>query len=122
MKLVLLCCNLIFFTLINYSQKVLTYENQLVLENTPTNDIARFGDQRAEENKKIGTFQLIISNPEVQYAITDDFLKWVEENRLKDQDQTFQIIENISVIIFSKEKIEAANFQPVSTVFYSGKP
>ncbi len=122
MKLHILCCNLILIPLINYSQKALTNENQLILENTPSNDIASFGNINAEKKNQMGTFQLIIANPDMQFSITDEFLKWVEENRLNDRDQTLQIEEYISINIFSLEKIASTDFQPVTTVIYSGKP
>jgi hypothetical protein len=106
---------------VNYSQKALSSGNQLILENTQSNDIARYGNQNSKENKKNGTFQLIFSKQDIQFAITDEFLKWVEENRILDKDKTVQIEENVSIVIFSKEKIEASNFQPVSFIIYKDK-
>jgi hypothetical protein len=121
MKLIILCCYLTVFTFVNYSQKALSSGNQLILENTQSNDIARYGNQNSKENKKNGTFQLIFSKQDIQFAITDEFLKWVEENRILDKDKTVQIEENVSIVIFSKEKIEASNFQPVSFIIYKDK-
>jgi hypothetical protein len=121
-KTLLLSMVLICLSSISYSQKFSTNENQLILEDKASNAFAALGSKAALQNSKTGTFQLIFSERNMQYAVTDDFLKWIEENRLLDKDQTLQIEEDISILILSKEKIEAADFQPVTAVIYSGKP
>ena len=113
---------MISFGLSSYGQRVKSSENQLIIEDSKSNQIAVSGSQTTLKNDITGSFQLIISNPDMQFAINEEFVSWVEENRIENKDVTLKIDENISIFILSKEKITSANFQPVSTVIYSSKP
>ncbi len=84
-----------------------------------SNSIAVSGSNAAFQNSETGTFQLIIKQPDLQFAITEDFLTWVKENRLEDQDQTLKIEEMVYVFIPSRKKIEAEDFSPIITVRHS---
>ena len=63
------------------------------------------------EEELEGTYQMIANNSKVVEAFTTDLLKIIESKREDNRDVTYQVSQNTSVIIFSREKINSKEFK-----------
>jgi hypothetical protein len=118
MKTLLLAFFCIMMHAFVYSQRIPSQENQPILENKASNETAAFG----YSNKNLasfGTFQIVLNNSEMQFAVSEETLVWIEESRLLEEDQTVTIDENVSVFIPSKRSISSQEFKPLTNVRYT---
>lgn len=118
MKTLLFLCFCLSIYSIGYSQRFPTQENQPILEGKASNEIAAFGHS-TQNMASIGTFQILLNNSDMQFAISDETLIWIEEIRLMEADQTLKIDENVSIFIPSKNSISSIDFKPFTNVRYT---
>jgi hypothetical protein len=103
---------------IGYSQRVPNQEYQPILENKISNEIAAFG-YTDKMLATFGSFQIIINNSDMQFAVSDETLIWIEEQRLIETDQTLKIDDNVLVFIPSLQSISSQEFKPFTNVRYT---
>lgn len=63
-----------------------------------------------------GSYQLILSDPNHQFAVNDAFLIWIEENRKQTEDQYIAINEYIKVFVPAVKTIQSEDFKPLQSV------
>lgn len=118
MKTRLLSFVFVFASCATMAQKNTSNGRQLATESTEQNRQAIGIKSEKLDQAKIGTFQLIIVDPNHQIALNDDFYRWIESQRLEDIDKTLVINEKISLFLPSSKAIKAALFSPLEVVKY----
>ncbi|MCP4439659.1 MAG: hypothetical protein GY810_12010 [Aureispira sp.] len=105
---ILLCCNLFLFA--QSKERVMT-------SSAPTEiEVAEKGFIFPEIENYTGTYQFIFSKRR-NISIPKVLLKHIEENRKEDEDVTIKVASFCSILILSKQKIEAEDFIPFETPY-----
>ena len=114
-KILLICFSLVLIEQVT-AQKIQDNQRKLITEDTEQNRTAIGLKTQQVETAAKGTFQVILTDENHQFALNESTLVWIEKSRKENEDQFVVIDENITLFIPSKKTIEKEGFKLLQEV------
>jgi len=98
------------------AQKIPVDQQKSITVDNEQNRVA-IGQPTVSHQKALaGTYQVILTNENHQFALNDAFLVWIETTRKQTEDQFISVNEHITLFLPSKNTIQQENFKALQEV------